>query len=560
GLPALLLPDRSGAGSPDQLGEQGDRGGDRAAGGARRRPEGHESPAGAIGRLIAPPAEQRTAAPHPSHPRGESHDDDSTCRRAGAAHRSAPERHRPASPRWGGAQWRRALPCLVGAMAVGRGTRRGGRHVLSVPVPEHVLPVVHEREPPVRTGRLRGAAELSGPVERSGVLERRAELRRLRGDRGPADGGAAPAGGAARARQGAGHRPVPLTVLRAGDRLAGGHLARMVGDPQRPGHGQHDPRGPGADRSAHLVPHRALDPAPVRDGGDPVVRDPVLHDHVPRGACEPRSLPRRCRSRRRRRPGADLPPRDRPRRADHDDAGRRPGHHRVPEDLHRGPPALQRHRRNRRRIPDPDDVHPRSRPGPDLRLARHGLGRRRRALRHDDRIPDRQPAPQREFGELMTTSTAARPDSAPALAGRPDGPPRRRRFRNVSDLHGRALAVRYVVLVLVLVLMLGPLVLPLMAAFKSSGEPIFGQSATLLPEQWSLDAFRTMFAQTNMLRYILNSLVVCALSVGSALVLATVGGYMLSRKGWRGRTLVFLVILSALIFPFESIMLSLYAQ
>ena len=160
----------------------------------------------------------------------------------------------------------------------------------------------------------------------------------------------------------------------------------------------------------------------------------------------------------------------------------------------------------------------------------------------------------------MTTSTAARPDSAPALAGRPDGPPRRRRFRNVSDLHGRALAVRYVVLVLVLVLMLGPLVLPLMAAFKSSGEPIFGQSATLLPEQWSLDAFRTMFAQTNMLRYILNSLVVCALSVGSALVLATVGGYMLSRKGWRGRTLVFLVILSALIFPFESIMLSLYAQ
>ena len=160
----------------------------------------------------------------------------------------------------------------------------------------------------------------------------------------------------------------------------------------------------------------------------------------------------------------------------------------------------------------------------------------------------------------MSTTTAARPDPAAIAAGRPAGPPRRRRLRNVSDLHGRALVVRYVLLVLVLLLLLGPLVLPLMAAFKSSREPIFGQSASLLPEQWSLDAFRTMFAQTNMLRYILNSLVVCALSVGSALVLATVGGYMLSRKGWRGRTLVFLVVLSALIFPFESIMVSLYAQ
>src|SRR5699024_287898 len=391
--------------------------------------------------------------------------------------------------------------------------------------------------------------ELSGPAQRSGVLERRAELRRLCGDRGAADGGAAAADRAARAGPGAGHRAVPFPVLRAGDRLAGGHLARMVGDPQGPGHGQRDPHGDGADRSADLLPHRALDPAAVRDGGDPVVRDPVLHDHVPRGAGEPRPLPLRRRSRRRCRPGADLPHRDRPRSAHHDDAGRRPGHHRVPEDLHRGPPALQRHRWHRRRIPDADDVHPRRRPGPDLRLARHGLGRRGRAVRHDDRLPHRQPAPQREFGELMSTTTAARPDPAAIAAGRPAGPPRSRRLCNVSGLHGRALVVRYVALVL-----------PLMAAFKSSGEPIFGQSASLLPEQWSLDAFRTMFAQTNMLRYILNSLVVCALSVGSALVLATVGGYMLSRKGWRGRTLVFLVVLSALIFPFESIMVSLYAQ
>lgn len=160
----------------------------------------------------------------------------------------------------------------------------------------------------------------------------------------------------------------------------------------------------------------------------------------------------------------------------------------------------------------------------------------------------------------MTTDTIAPVEPALSRARDVAPPPRRRRFRNLSDLHGRALVVRYILLVVVLLVLLGPLILPLMAAFKSSGEPIFGQSVTLLPQHWSLDAFRTMFEQTNMVRYILNSLIVCALSVGSALVLATVGGYMLSRKGWRGRTVVFLVVMSALIFPFESIMLSLYAQ
>lgn len=162
----------------------------------------------------------------------------------------------------------------------------------------------------------------------------------------------------------------------------------------------------------------------------------------------------------------------------------------------------------------------------------------------------------------MTTRSAAPLEATTAAqsAGMNVAPPRRRRFRNYSDLHGRALVIRYILLVVVLLLLLGPLLVPLMAAFKAPGEPVFGQSATLLPQQWSLEAFRTMFEQTNMVRYIVNSLIVCTLAICSHLILATVGGYMLSRKGWRGRTLVFLVVMSAMIFPFESIMLSLYAQ
>ena len=136
----------------------------------------------------------------------------------------------------------------------------------------------------------------------------------------------------------------------------------------------------------------------------------------------------------------------------------------------------------------------------------------------------------------------------------------RRRVVNRSSLHGWALVRRYIVLTLVLVILVGPVFVPLMGAFKSAGEPVYGQGATLFPQHWSLQAFATLFNTTQITRYIGNSMMICLLNVASALVFSSMGGYMLSRRGWRGRQAIFLIIMSALIFPFESIMLSLYSQ
>lgn len=127
-------------------------------------------------------------------------------------------------------------------------------------------------------------------------------------------------------------------------------------------------------------------------------------------------------------------------------------------------------------------------------------------------------------------------------------------------LRGARLIRRYIVLVLVLVALIAPLLLPLLAAFKAPGEPVFGQGASLLPQTWSLQAFYDLFESSYVLRSIGNSLFVCTLAVLSHLLLACSGGYMLSRRGWPGRNFWFLVVTSAMIFPFESIMLSLFNQ
>lgn len=108
------------------------------------------------------------------------------------------------------------------------------------------------------------------------------------------------------------------------------------------------------------------------------------------------------------------------------------------------------------------------------------------------------------------------------------------------------------------ILLIGPLVLPLLAAFKAPGEAVFGADSTLLPQRWSLDAFGTLFRVSNIGRSMLNSLIVCILGVSSHIVLSCLGGYMLSRKGWRGRNVMTIIVTSAMIFPFESLMLTLF--
>ena len=98
--------------------------------------------------------------------------------------------------------------------------------------------------------------------------------------------------------------------------------------------------------------------------------------------------------------------------------------------------------------------------------------------------------------------------------------------RNVASrqIKGSRLVLRYITLIVVAILMVGPLLLPLLAAFKAPGESVFGQGATIFPQTWSLAAFTTLFKQTAILRAIGNSVIVAALTVVSNIILSCLGG------------------------------------
>ena len=153
--------------------------------------------------------------------------------------------------------------------------------------------------------------------------------------------------------------------------------------------------------------------------------------------------------------------------------------------------------------------------------------------------------------------------TAPEVPGQGAGVVRRKRRPSKhtptpTRLSRAALVRRYIVLVVVLILLVAPLMLPLLGSFKGPDEQMFGPKANLVPHQWSLDAYRTLFERTNIVGYVSNSLIICFLSVASHVLLACTAGYMLSRKGWKGRGILNVVVLAAMIFPFESIMVSLY--
>ncbi|MFD4133253.1 carbohydrate ABC transporter permease [Streptomyces goshikiensis] len=106
-----------------------------------------------------------------------------------------------------------------------------------------------------------------------------------------------------------------------------------------------------------------------------------------------------------------------------------------------------------------------------------------------------------------------------------------------------------------LVVMLGPIVWQFLTSIRGRTENVYDG---LLPSHPTLDNYVRVAESFPLLQYVGNTLIVAALAVTSNLLFAAMGGYALSRAGWRGRKTVFTVLVATLMFPFESVMISMF--
>ncbi|MFD7785839.1 carbohydrate ABC transporter permease [Streptomyces nojiriensis] len=142
--------------------------------------------------------------------------------------------------------------------------------------------------------------------------------------------------------------------------------------------------------------------------------------------------------------------------------------------------------------------------------------------------------------------------SAPSPAGSGQPPLRTAAARR---RHRIGLAGRYATLVLMLVVMLGPIVWQFLTSIRGRTENVYDG---VLPARPTLDNYVRVAESFPLLQYAGNTLTVAALAVTSNMLFAAMGGYALSRAGWKGRQVVFTVLVATLMFPFESVMISMF--
>ncbi|MDK2972899.1 MAG: putative chitobiose transport system permease protein [Candidatus Sumerlaeota bacterium] len=116
--------------------------------------------------------------------------------------------------------------------------------------------------------------------------------------------------------------------------------------------------------------------------------------------------------------------------------------------------------------------------------------------------------------------------------------------------------LHYVVLILLIFVFIGPFLWMASISIRPSNESIY--TFDLIPEAPTLEFYATTWTEYSLDRAFLNSLIVTVASVVSNVLLCSWAAYPLARMAFRGKQLVFLLILSTMMVPFQLYMIPLF--
>ncbi|QKV96845.1 carbohydrate ABC transporter permease [Streptomyces sp. NA02950] len=126
----------------------------------------------------------------------------------------------------------------------------------------------------------------------------------------------------------------------------------------------------------------------------------------------------------------------------------------------------------------------------------------------------------------------------------------------MKRISGWEKALRYLLLLAVLALTVGPFLWQLSTSLKSTTEDIYTSPPAFLPEHPTLDNYSGVADIVPVWDYALNSLKVAVANVLTNCVGAAMAGYALARLRFRGRKAARLAFVMALLVPLESIIIA----
>jgi multiple sugar transport system permease protein len=145
--------------------------------------------------------------------------------------------------------------------------------------------------------------------------------------------------------------------------------------------------------------------------------------------------------------------------------------------------------------------------------------------------------------------TATMSDQLLATTG--SQPPKRHRSRSFNSPTKWGLTARYILLLIVLVVTIGPMLWELSTSLKSVTEDVYTTTPSFVPQHPTLSNYGKVAQVIPVLKFAGNSLIVAILDVGGNVLGASIAGFALARLNFRGRKLVLGVFLSTLVLPAE---------
>lgn len=116
-----------------------------------------------------------------------------------------------------------------------------------------------------------------------------------------------------------------------------------------------------------------------------------------------------------------------------------------------------------------------------------------------------------------------------------------------------------VILLVVAFIQLFPLYWMFTFSLKSNAE-IFGGNIVGLPQNWEWETYVEIFSRANMGRYMLNSVIVTALTIFFTALLSTMATYAIVRLKWKLSRVVYLVFLVGMMLSIHAVLLPLFVN
>lgn len=119
-------------------------------------------------------------------------------------------------------------------------------------------------------------------------------------------------------------------------------------------------------------------------------------------------------------------------------------------------------------------------------------------------------------------------------------------------------ALVYILMTLIALIVLAPLLLTVLGSFKTNAQ-ILEWPPRLLPHPWTYENYARVWGATPLFpRWVLNSILLTAVTIGINVLTCSMAGYSFARLRYPGRDAIFMALLAALMIPGQLILVPKY--